>query len=263
MSLDEFNGETVVGGFDVNDIEPTKFNDSKIKTSKEERLLTGLDLTGKKIYTSQGKIYDVFIKAYGIIMDYGANKYEYANFEKAPYKYSDVLNCLLRHLSAYEKGELIDPESEHLHLGHIIARAAIAVMKASRQTVDTNPDALRFIGWESEDIEAILSIIPDLFNKKMYSELAPKKIPFTAHVTIEMIDAIAESPFFVIRDKYSLEGWVKTLQLSLVSFLISHINGETPEDEILHGKVMLWLAINVFYHESKLKKNSHPDYYQD
>ncbi len=241
----------------------SSFDDTKIKTSKEERLATGLDLTEKKVYTSQGKIFDVFIKAYGIIMDYGANKYEYANFEKAPYKYSDVLDCLLRHLSSYEKGELLDPESNHLHLGHIVARAAIAVMKATRQIVNTNPDALRFIGWDSEDVEEILSVIPNIFNKEMYSELAPKKIPFTAHVSIEMLDAVAESPFFEMREKYSLEGWVKTLQLCLTSFLISHINGESIEEEIEHGKVMLWLAINIFYHESKLKKNSHPDYYQN
>ena len=239
------------------------FNDDKIKTSKEERLSTGLDLTGKMIYTSKGKIYDVFLKAYGIIMDYGANKYDYSNFEKAPYVYADVLDCLMRHLSAYEKGELIDPESNHLHLGHIIARAAIAVMKADRRSIGTNPDALRFVGWESNDIEEILSIVPNLFNENLYSPLAKKKIPFTAHVTIEMIDAVAESPFFEIRDKYSLESWVKTLQLSLVSFLVSSINGETEEEEILHGKVMLWLAINVFYHESKLKKETHPDYYQN
>lgn len=239
------------------------FDDNKIKTSKEERLTTGLDLTDKKIYTSKAKIFDVFIKAYGIIMDYGANKYEYSNFEKAPYQYSDVLDCLLRHLSSYEKGELIDPESNHLHLGHIVARAAIAVMKASRSIITTNPDALRFIGWESKDIEEILEVIPNIFNKTLYSVLAPKKIPFTAHVSIEMLDAVAESPFFEIRDKYSLESWVKTLQLCLTTFLISHINGESIEEEIQHGKVMLWLAINIFYHESKLKKNTHPDYYQD
>ena len=239
------------------------FNDDKIKTSKEERLSTGLDLTGKMIYTSKGKIYDVFLKAYGIIMDYGANKYDYSNFEKAPYVYADVLDCLMRHLSAYEKGELIDPESNHLHLGHIIARAAIAVMKADRRSIGTNSDALRFVGWESNDIEEILSIVPNLFNENLYSPLAKKKIPFTAHVTIEMINAVAESPFFEIRDKYSLESWVKTLQLSLVSFLVSSINGETEEEEIIHGKVLLWLAINVFYHESKLKKETHPDYYQN
>lgn len=239
------------------------FNDDKIKTSKEERLSSGLDLTGKKIYTNKGKVYDVFLKAYGIIMDYGANKYDYANFEKAPYVYSDVLDCLMRHLSSYEKGELIDPESEHLHIGHIIARAAIAVMKADRRNITTNPDAARFVGWESDDIEQILELVPNLFNENLYSELAKKKIPYTAHVSIEMFDAVAESPFFAIRDKYPLESWVKTLQLCLVSFIVSNINGETEEEEILHGKVLLWLAINVFYHESKLKKETHPDYYQN
>lgn len=234
------------------------FNDDKIKTSKEERLATGLDLTGKKIYTNKGRIYEVFLKAYGTIMDYGANKYAYANFEKAPYCYADVLDCLMRHVSSYEKGEIIDPESTLPHMGHIVARAAIAVMKTTRKTVATNPDATRFIGWNSDDVESILSLIPNLFNEDMYSKLAPKVIPYSAHVTIEMFDVIAESPYFEIRDKYPLESWVKTLQLCLVSFIISHINGtDSEEKEILNGKVLLWLAINIFYHEEQLraKKN--------
>lgn len=238
------------------------FDDDKIKTSKVERLLTGLDLTGKKIFTDKGLVYDIFLKAYGVIMDYGANKYEYANFEKAPYVYSDVLDCLMRHTIAYTKGELVDPESNQLHLGHIIARAAIAIMKASRKPLLDNSDVTRFIGWESKDIEEILHIIPNLFSEKEFSILAPKKIPFVAHVTLEMFEAISESPFFAIRDKYNLEGWVKTFSLSLISFICSHINGESEEDEILHGKVLLWLAINIFYHESKLKKDTHAGYYK-
>lgn len=241
----------------------SSFDDSKIKTSKEERLSSGLDLTGKKVFTNKGQIFNVFIKAYGIVMDYGANKYEYSNFEKAPYVYADVLDCLMRHLIAYEKGELIDPESKRLHLGHIIARSAIAVMKASRQSYKLNPDAIRFLGWESDDIEQLLSLVPDVFNKEAYSELAIKKIPFIAHTTSEMIEALCESPFFEIKDKYPLESWVKTFRTCLIAFIISHINVESEEDEILHSKILLWLSVNMFYCESKIKKDTNLEYYQD
>ena len=43
-------------------------------------------------------------------------------------------------------------------------------MKTTRKTVATNPDATRFIGWNSDDIESILSLIPNLFNEDMYSK---------------------------------------------------------------------------------------------
>lgn len=219
----------------------------EIATSKEERLATGMDLTGKLVYNDKAIV--IFKEAYGVVMDYGANKYDYGNFESAPFNYDDVLGCIARHFNSYVRGERVDQESFQLHIGHIIARSAIAIMKASRETY--NEDGKRFIGWKTQDVVSILDIMSGVFREEDYTKLAPKKIPSSAHVTVEMLEAVAETPFFKIVDKYSLNSWVKTFSICLVNFLCTSINGEPVEDKILHAKVLLWIAINIYYLDTK------------
>ena len=51
------------------------------------------------------------------VLTYGANKYEKDNWKKLTDK-DRAVGALLRHISAYQKGELNDPESGLPHLGH-------------------------------------------------------------------------------------------------------------------------------------------------
>ena len=236
--------------------------DNSINTDKATRLATGLDNAHKPTFTDKGELIETFIRAYGIIMDYGANKYDYANFEKAPYVYEDVLDCLMRHWIAFcSKGENVDPESKQLHIGHIVARAAIAVMKAERLKHKDNPQATRFIGWDAKEIEELCSGLPNnTFLDKLFSPIKPKNIPYVAHVSVEMIDAVIQSPFFAIKDKYSFRSWCKTFELLLIAFIVSSINGETDEEKAQHAKILLWVAINIYYFESEAKSADHIGY---
>lgn len=236
--------------------------DDNISTDKETRLATGLDAANKLTFTDKGELIETFLKAYGIIMDYGANKYDYANFEKAPYVYEDVLDCLMRHWIAFcGRGEDIDPESKQLHIGHIVARCAIAVMKAERLKYKDNPQATRFIGWDAKEVEELCKVMPDkTFLEKLFSPIKAKDIPYAAHVSSEMIEAVIQSPFFTIKDKYSFRSWCKTFELLLISFIVSSINGETDAAKAEHAKVLLWVAINIYYFESEAKSADHIGY---
>ena len=51
------------------------------------------------------------------VLTYGANKYSADNWKKLTDK-NRAIGALLRHITAYQKGELIDPESKLPHLGH-------------------------------------------------------------------------------------------------------------------------------------------------
>ena len=53
------------------------------------------------------------------VLDFGANKYAAHNWKKGEgFKYTRVLNSLLRHIFAYMRGEDKDPESGLSHLAH-------------------------------------------------------------------------------------------------------------------------------------------------
>ena len=58
---------------------------------------------------------------------FGANKYAPNNWAKVENGYQRYKAAMLRHLVAFEKGEVIDPESGLPHLAHM-AWNAIAVM---------------------------------------------------------------------------------------------------------------------------------------
>lgn len=53
------------------------------------------------------------------VLEFGAKKYEANNWKKGSgFKYTRVLNSLLRHIFAYMRGEDKDPESGLSHLAH-------------------------------------------------------------------------------------------------------------------------------------------------
>jgi len=56
------------------------------------------------------------------VLAIGAEKYERDNWKKGA-KLSTLLDSMLRHVAALQRGELIDPESKLSHIGHIQANA--------------------------------------------------------------------------------------------------------------------------------------------
>jgi len=54
---------------------------------------------------------------------YGGKKYDRGNYLKGGKPLSEYADCLLRHLTAWQNGEDIDPESECSHLGHVVWNA--------------------------------------------------------------------------------------------------------------------------------------------
>lgn len=67
---------------------------------------------------------------------FGGNKYGRASWLKG-YKYSIVMDSLMRHLTKFANGEDIDEESGLRHTGHIMANAKIlAQMDITRKDLD-------------------------------------------------------------------------------------------------------------------------------
>lgn len=62
------------------------------------------------------------IKSAAAVFVFGAIKYARGNWKKGMPR-EEVIDSLLRHLTAYQNGELNDPESGLPHVGHIMANA--------------------------------------------------------------------------------------------------------------------------------------------
>lgn len=72
------------------------------------------------------------IKEFSRVCMRGAEKYERGNYLRgAPL--SQYEDCLLRHLTAWQNGEDIDPESECNHLGHVLWNALALLEMAITQ----------------------------------------------------------------------------------------------------------------------------------
>ena len=53
------------------------------------------------------------------VLEFGANKYAAHNWQQGEgFRYTRVLNSLLRHVFAYMRGEDLDPESGLSHMAH-------------------------------------------------------------------------------------------------------------------------------------------------
>ena len=57
-----------------------------------------------------------------LVLEFGAKKYSRDGWRKG-FPQTEVIDSLLRHISAIQRGELIDPESGLSHSGHIQANA--------------------------------------------------------------------------------------------------------------------------------------------
>jgi hypothetical protein len=67
------------------------------------------------------------------IYEFGANKYEENSWRTIENGYKRCRAALFRHLTAYDKGEQVDPESGKSHLAHAAWNALSMVYFAERE----------------------------------------------------------------------------------------------------------------------------------
>jgi hypothetical protein len=60
------------------------------------------------------------------VMTYGETKYSSHNWRKG-FKWSRIMDAALRHLTAYNSGERIDPETGITHLAHSMANLMMLI----------------------------------------------------------------------------------------------------------------------------------------
>ena len=76
------------------------------------------------------------IREFTKVCTYGGNKYDVGNYLKGA-KYTQYVNCGLRHLFAWWGGEERDPESKCLHLAHFVWNAlCLCEMAITRKDLD-------------------------------------------------------------------------------------------------------------------------------
>lgn len=69
------------------------------------------------------------------VLEFGAKKYARDNWRKG-LPFSEILDSLMRHISALQRGEFVDPESELTHIGHIQANAMFLGNKANINDIE-------------------------------------------------------------------------------------------------------------------------------
>jgi hypothetical protein len=81
-----------------------------------------IDQAGMKFDNSKNRldlIEPEFLESLAAVLTYGAKKYAVNNWQKVADGPDRYYAALLRHLLAYRRGELIDPESNLSHLSHV------------------------------------------------------------------------------------------------------------------------------------------------
>jgi hypothetical protein len=76
------------------------------------------------------------------VLEFGAKKYSRDNWRKG-LPVTEIIDSLLRHLSALQRGELIDPESGEGHIGHIQCNALFLGNKANTWDIEMVTDSHR------------------------------------------------------------------------------------------------------------------------
>ena len=84
------------------------------------------------------------------IYEFGANKYEENSWRTIENGYKRCRAALFRHLTAYDKGERVDPESGKSHLAHAAWNALSMVYFAEKSNISTDEGNLRGKKGDSE-----------------------------------------------------------------------------------------------------------------
>ena len=76
---------------------------------------------------------DVAMKGMCDVFAFGAEKYDRGNWKKG-LEPSEVMDSMLRHMTAYQNGEVLDPESRLPHVDHIMCNAVFLSTFGKRES---------------------------------------------------------------------------------------------------------------------------------
>ena len=222
--------------------------ESKYNTSREERLKTGMDLTGKCLLANKSDILEMFLFFYTPIMCDGAIKYLPSNWETSPFDFKTSLDSCRRHIeNIVIINELLDKQSGFYHIGHILARIAFAITKLSRM----NGGNEIFCGWNYENILKMEECIDRNYGKigwrkSVYGDAHPDntfKFLACSHTTCEQIRAISENKLWSYKDTFEYQDWIKQLYNGVILCLL-----DETETDLTSLYLLFDIALNVAYH---------------
>src|SRR5690606_8472408 len=117
---------------------------SKDKTSKEtdNSALRKADVSGSALRHNGGKLRWSLVDFDALedmvkVLEFGAKKYADNNWKKG-LKTTEIFESMMKHMTAYMRGEDIDPESGLPHTGHILCNAMfLSYMQRFKPDFDT------------------------------------------------------------------------------------------------------------------------------
>ena len=105
-------------------------------------------------------IYPQFLEAMGSVLGFGATKYS-ANNWKNGIEYSRLIGSAMRHITAFNRGEDMDPESGLSHLAH--AGCCVMMLYGMTQINKDMDDRDRQIGAGESNVNWSVSTAPIAF----------------------------------------------------------------------------------------------------